>query len=176
MTAKGHTVLAMSAAMLVEREWLDLDAAMIPMYYGIILFACLFPDIDEPKSRIGRRLPLSHFLKFMGLEHRAWTHRLILPLIIAAAALLADDAYIRLWILSFAFGVLLHDVGDLLTKGGIDGFFWPLFPEAKAGLLPRSLRFYTRSIHEYALIVLMVALDAFYWRDTIPFIQGGPFS
>jgi len=92
-----------------------------PIFFiSIALIAGLFPDIDHPRSKIGRFFKPVSWL----FEHRGFLHSiLVLPLI---ALILYYFNYS-----SFAFpiivGYLSHLLGDALTKEGI----MPLHPISK---------------------------------------------
>ena len=163
MTVKGHIVLASTLAYLpVEymNEYYSFTESIL--VYLLILFGALLPDIDEPKSYIGNKLTyFAQFLKLMGLKHRTVTHWLITPLLIALVGYFLLEDIEQIIILSIAFGILAHDIGDLLTKGGIDGFFYPLFPQRKIVLLPRFLRFKTFSIQEMMIIAALVCVNIY---------------
>lgn len=74
---------------------------------------------------------------------------MILPLLIATSAYFgAFSECTKIIIYGFAFGILMHDAGDMLTKGGIKGFLFPFFPNTTVALLPKFMRFYTGSLQE----------------------------
>ncbi len=162
MTAKGHILLSSALAYLpileIQKSF-GVDIAFLS--FSIIIFGSILPDIDEPNSYIGRKFPiLSWILILFGLKHRGLTHILIVPIVITAFALYAvDSEIITITLLSLAFGILTHDVGDSITTGGINGFFYPLFPAKKFVLLPGFLRFQTFSIFEYFLVSLLFVLN-----------------
>jgi inner membrane protein len=155
MTFKGHTLLAaLPVNLYICFNPIDKFSAII-ILVGVLIGSIL-PDIDEPHSYIGKRLAfLSYPLKLFGLKHRTFTHYLIFPLLVSLIALLIQDTVIKLFLFSLSFGILMHDIGDLITKGGITGFFFPLFPNKKIALLPYGLRFYTNSITEYLIIFIL---------------------
>ena len=163
MTAKGHMTLATTVALISFNTlpyFLLLSFKKLGIIYFSAIIGSIFPDIDEENSYIGRRLPLFSIITSSIFKHRTLTHYLILPLIIAIAGLFTSGLN-QLICFSFAFGILMHDVGDMLTKGGINGFFFPLFSNAKIALLPRALRFYTNSIAEYMIILFLTAINRF---------------
>lgn len=162
MTFKGHLLLAMAGGLLTC-NYID-----SPEYYLIgVAAGSILPDIDEPESYIGRRFfVLSELLKLFGLEHRTITHYFIIPLFIFIATyLFVGDPIFTPLLYGLAFGILMHDVGDMLTKGGIKGFFFPLFPTKRIALLPEPLRFYTGSVMEYLIIVILLILDYYLFQN-----------
>ncbi len=164
MTAKGHMTLATTATLITVYTALPyflmhFDTEKIIIIYFLIIFGSVLPDIDEENSYIGRRFMLISTITSTIFKHRTITHYLIFALAIAFTGFfLPDYKYI---FYSIAIGVLLHDCGDMLTKGGITGFFFPFFPNTRIVLLPRFLRFYTNSINEYFLILGLVCLNIF---------------
>ncbi|HIP35573.1 MAG TPA: hypothetical protein EYG85_01830 [Crocinitomix sp.] len=159
MTAKGHMTLASA----VTLSYLYVDDGLIStlphfeFFLLAILLGSLFPDIDEPESYIGKKLKVISIVMSSFFKHRTFTHYLIFPLsLILVAFFCVDNIFNKVTILGFALGILLHDAGDMLTKGGIKGFLWPIFPNTRIALLPYFLRFKTFSIEEYILIWLVL--------------------
>ena len=150
MTAKGHVLLASNLAIqpaVYIWQIYDFNTAILSFVVSII--SSLLPDIDEPKSYIGHKFWfLADLLKLFGLKHRTLTHWLITPLAIAIIGIMVNNNYLSLILFSMAFGILAHDVGDMLTKGGIYGFFFPFFPNTRIVLLPNFLLFKTFSTTE----------------------------
>jgi len=167
MTAKGHVVLASTLAV-VPIEYLinNYSATEAIFAYIAILLGSLIPDIDEPNSYIGNRsLFLADFLKLLGLKHRTFTHWLIVPISIATLGFITNDFVVSMISYSLAYGILAHDIGDLITKGGIRGFFFPLFKDKKIVILPSFLRFKTFSISEYLVIGLLMILNIYAYTE-----------
>lgn len=155
MTAKGHLVLGITAPIIFKGATFFLS----PMSVIGLILGSLLPDIDEPNSYIGRKFfLLSGPIKAMNiLEHRGITHYAIIPLITILIGYIIKVDFL-MWL---GVGILMHDIGDLLTKGGIDKFFYP-FNEDKIGLLPREYRFYTNSYVEYIFILFLIILDLYF--------------
>lgn len=131
--------------------------------FPIIIIGSLFPDIDEPRSFIGRKLPvLSHIIS-LSFTHRGFTHFLVFPLIfiIAGIIILPTHQFISICLFAFGYGIFLHQVGDMLTKSGIPYYFFP-FSKTKAVLLPQNLRFRTggkvESVILYLVLLPIIAL------------------
>jgi len=165
MTAKGHVALA--SAVTLSYFYVDNVSITTLPYFEYFLFAILFgslfPDIDEPESYIGNKLKVISIVMSSIFKHRTFTHYLIFPLVLALIAFFyIDNTFNKVTILGFAIGILLHDIGDMLTKGGIKGFSWPIFPNTRIALLPYFLRFKTFSIEESVLIYLgLIPLNVF---------------
>lgn len=127
------------------------------MYYVLVLFSALLPDIDHPNSILGRRCrPISCALHHW-CGHRSITHSivgvlLLLGLCIGIGSLAlalggsqgiifsaSSQAMLHLALYSLLFGYTLHLLADSLTKEGIP-LLWP--SKKRYGLIPlTSLRF-----------------------------------
>jgi inner membrane protein len=163
MTAKGHMTLATTvflAPLQFEtiRELFDMN--YIWFIYGFVVFGSLVPDIDEPNSYIGRRFKVVSTITSLFFKHRSMTHFLIFPLGIFCISFLTQDTVMKHILYGVSFGILLHDMGDMLTKSGIVGFFFPLFPSTRVALLPRVMRFRTGSVVESLFVGLLLAINA----------------
>jgi inner membrane protein len=55
----------------------------------------------------------------------------------------------------------MHDIGDMLTKGGIKGFFYPFMKNKTIRILPQHKAFYTNSITEYIIVFFIYIIDIF---------------
>jgi len=143
-----------------QLEFLPMGTAL---FIFLVLFGSLFPDIDEPNSYIGRKFwfmswPikfLSHILPF--LKHRGLTHLFLVPISLGMVAFYGKN----IWLGGFALGWLLHTLGDLITVGGIGGYFYPFWSNRKIVLLPYPLRFYTGGGAEKIVIMCLVCLNAY---------------
>ena len=170
MTVKGHLLLAYPLATtiltLTEQNYfghrMSDNVTFMSLFYLGIFIGTIFPDIDEPESYIGRKLPvISHILSIF-IEHRGITHYLLIPLLILTFNFLyVEEQSTKIVIYAFAIGNICHDVGDLLTKGGIRGFFFPLMPTTTIGLLPKFLRFRTNSLVEYIFMIFLIGLNVY---------------
>lgn len=161
MTAKGHTTLAITVGLAAQQllvPQMNAEPVWLLAYYVALVNGALLPDLDEPGSRIGRRWPfLSHFLALFT-THRGVTHYLIVPLAIAVPLFFIDNDPLFYLVLGLAVGVLAHDMGDMLTKGGIVGFFYPFMQNRRVGI-PRRYAFYTNSIEEYGVIAGLLLIN-----------------
>jgi inner membrane protein len=76
----------------------------------------------------------------------------------------------KIILMGLAIGIFSHDIGDMLTKGGIRGFFFPFFRNKTIGLLPKVFRFYTGTLTEYlviSVIIVKLLLVGFYYPKII---------
>lgn len=170
MTAKGHLSMAIMVTMVpfsiahgVSGSWIhlpsifwyfDFSPGMTVLFMGIVL-GSVMPDIDEKNSAIGRRTRgISDMLSF-AIGHRTFTHWFVTRcMMIAIAVFVMDDGLFKLFILSLSMGMIIHDIGDLLT-GGVRGYFWPLAP-AKKNFRLASMP--VGGTGEQGLIITIVAL------------------
>lgn len=131
----------------------------------LVLLGSLLPDIDEPKSFIGRKFPIISRIFSISFSHRGFTHFLIFPLIFVAIGAIFAHAIITPCLFALAYGIFLHQIGDMLTISGIPYYFFPLFRK-KAVLLPQALRFRTGSVAEKLILIFiltpLIALTAIY--------------
>ena len=87
----------------------------------VTMFSSL-PDIDHPKSKIGRKLFFISFpIKFI-FKHRGFFHSLFPPVILF---FIFFSINLKLVALSLFIGYLAHLAGDAVTKEGIN-FLHPL--------------------------------------------------
>ena len=138
------------------------------IYYLLVLFGALLPDIDHPKSILGRRCGfVSHALhRFCG--HRSITHSVLGLVLVGVAAIGLGNLALALFrlqgfmisvaiihtlvlaLFSLLLGCILHLLADSLTKEGIP-LLWPY--QVRYGLIPfAALRFRTGTWVEFALL------------------------
>ncbi|MEW6063550.1 MAG: metal-dependent hydrolase [Nanoarchaeota archaeon] len=90
------------------------------LFLALVLFSSIFPDIDHPKSKLGKYVPFNSIL----LEHRGFFHSfLILPLISLLLVLFSKTGYAIPVIIGYG----SHLFSDAVTKEGI----MPLHPLSK---------------------------------------------
>ncbi len=121
MMAGSHIALG-AAAWFVAAPRLGLPA-LEPVSLGLAIFGALLPDIDHPKSWVGKKVrPLSWlFSRLFG--HRGLTHS-FLAIIGCIAVLLREDLPLAVTA-PLVVGYLSHLAADLLTPGGLR-LAWPL--------------------------------------------------
>ena len=158
MTAKGHMFLATGITLPIAA------AAHIPVTFdfliGIVIGSWL-PDLDEPGSYLGRRLFLiSYLLKAIGIQHRTLTHSILFAILVTLPALFIPE--LKYFFFGLGVGVILHCIGDLLTKSGLQYFFFPI--KKQIHLLPKNLRFRTGSNVEYLVIIPFILLTLFSYK------------
>ena len=121
MMARSHVIVGLAtwiaAAPLLRIYPLDV------VYLGLAVAGSLLPDIDHPKSWVGRRTrPVSTALALI-LGHRGVTHSAIA--VVALAALLLQAGYRWGGVSALIVGYLSHLAADMLTPQGLR-LAWPL--------------------------------------------------
>ena len=121
MMAGSHVALG-AAAWLVAAPHFGLPAAT-PACLGLAVLGALIPDIDHPKSWLGKRLrPLSSTIA-AALGHRGITHSAV-ALAVWTWSLMRGGA--PQWIVDpLAVGYLSHLAADMLTPAGLR-LAWPM--------------------------------------------------
>jgi inner membrane protein len=121
MMAGSHVVLG-AAAWCIAAPHLGLPGVN-PVSLGLAALGALLPDIDHPKSWVGRRVrPLSTCIGAV-LGHRGATHSLLA--LAGCGWLLFHDGTPRAIAAPVLIGYLSHLAGDLLTPRGLR-LAWPL--------------------------------------------------
>jgi inner membrane protein len=121
MMVKSHVVLGL-AAWVAAAPALHL-ARFDPAYLGLAVVGSLLPDMDHPKSWVGRRTrPVSTAIA-SALGHRGITHSAIA--VVALVTVLSYAGYRRGAVAALAVGYLSHLAADLLTPQGLR-LAWPL--------------------------------------------------
>ena len=91
-------------------------------YYGLVLFGSLLPDIDHPKSFLGRRIwPISKIISFFS-KHRGILHSLLFGIIIC---LLMFKFFNPGYGIALFIGFFSHLLSDAFSKEGIN-FLYPI--------------------------------------------------
>ena len=155
MTVKGHTILA-SFSLITIGTYNNIPLDTFTIFYSGGIIGALLPDIDEKQSYIGRKLKIISSIISSIFGHRTFTHYLIFPVLIFLCGFYFLEGALKTFVTGLAVGVLLHDLGDMLTKGGIVGFFWPILAKTRIALMPKPLRFYTGSLQEHILIISLL--------------------
>lgn len=148
MTGKTHFIGGILAGVLITQA-LDISIG----YAAISGIGALFPDIDEPNSTIGRRIPGSFLVKFL-FGHRGFWHSLLAAALVYFLLLgIASNTIAVL----FVAGYISHLLLDAMTPSGVP-FLYPIKHSYTLNLIR------TGGISEYAFMVVLL---------TIVFITGG---
>ena len=160
MTAPGHILLA--TAIVGITEYIFHIPVNVYFLAGIALGAVL-PDIDEPKSLIGRKLaPLAFLLRMFRLKHRTLSHSIIFALILIIPSIFLPYPF-NLFGIGAGIGSVLHCVGDLLTISGLKYFLYP--KKVELHLLPKNLRFRTGGAVEQIIIFGLVGINYLIYKE-----------
>lgn len=121
MMARSHVIVGI-AAWIVAAPMLHLPV-LEPTFLGLAVAGSLLPDIDHPKSWVGRRTrPVSTAIA-SALGHRGVTHSAFA--VIGLTLLLMHAGYRRGGVSALAVGYLSHLAADMLTPRGLR-LAWPL--------------------------------------------------
>lgn len=131
MTSEGHILFTISSAILAKKIELSKVLYQGDLWHIIpgSLITCLLPDIDHPKSRLGRRLkwislPINH-----TFGHRGFTHSIlavIVYIIIFNFCFISSNIIIPIDAMhGMVLGYCSHILADMLTITGVP-LFWPL--------------------------------------------------
>jgi len=165
MTYKTHVAFAMTVA-LPAVYFVNIDSFGGISFLFATAVGALAPDLDEEGSYLSRKIPVMPMLfGLFGVKHRGVTHRAIAVLFLFGILAIITFLYIDLKMhlltyLGFILGYTMHLLGDMMTKGGIRDFFYPL-SNKKAVLLPRNYRFYTGSLQEYFVFISIMCIVIF---------------
>lgn len=161
MTARGHILLATATIGAINYALhLNIDA----YFLGGVILGSILPDLDEPQSLIGRKLGIiAYILRFLGLEHRTLSHSILFSLIFLIPAILFPYPFNSV-LLGIGVGIILHCIGDMLTKSGLKYFLYPY--QVELHLLPKELRFRTGSITEEILIIILLIANYFLYKNS----------
>lgn len=112
MQAKTHIAFAFLIALLTY-SYFNINTYL---FFSLVIIGALFPDIDIPSSKIGRRsFGLSHIIKIF-FSHRGIFHSLIMLVFIPGLIFYFLDPVAGI---AFFIGYLSHLIADALTKKGI---------------------------------------------------------
>jgi inner membrane protein len=118
---------------------------------GLVALGSLLPDIDDPRSWIGRRLwPVSMSLSSIT-RHRGPTHCLLACLAVSICLAVIYWSYPKsaLYYIAFGLGYFSHILGDFFTKEGV-ALFWP---NKKRFRFPWAFR--TNSLTEQVVAIIL---------------------
>jgi inner membrane protein len=143
MLYKTHLLAALIVSLFII-EFFNVGNPIIFVF--LFCFATLLPDIDSPKSKLGRQARILSTLLAYIFGHRGFLHSIWIPL-----ALLLGLWYLGYPIYGFAFfgGYITHLIVDGLTLGGIK---WLGFGKRRRGF------FKTGGIAELGVFILLLLL------------------
>lgn len=161
MTAQGHLLFSVTCVLLAHKVGLTPALADASLWHIVpmALVSALLPDLDHPRSLLGRQLPWISGPLSRLFGHRGFTHSL-LAVGMGVWGLAQVEAP---WLLSGAVkdalivGYLSHLLGDWLTPMGIP-LLWPWRRRFRLPCLPLK----SGGGYERAFCLLTLAL-AGYW-------------
>lgn len=155
MKGISHMLMGASAGAVLS---VAVTGHMDPVTVSASGIGALLPDLDHPRSKLGRKvLPVSLIL-WLVIGHRGMSHSLvawgIIGTLAAVASIYAPALALPLSGLALGYGV--HLLGDSMTYTGIP-LMWP---SQKRYHIAGGL-FATGSVMEYAILLGWLALCAF---------------
>ena len=170
MIYRTHIAFAIAPILIIESIIDEINIVTEILFYLAIAIGSISPDLDEEGSKLSKIFPLFPMIyNMLAIKHRGVTHQLIFVfslLVIIFNILYFNNADFvsNIILYGFSLGYFMHLLGDMLTKGGINNFYYPV-SNAKGILLPRALRFYTHSKEELLLLYflyLVISLQVVY--------------
>lgn len=172
MLAKTHITFALSLASIgvfIIQPFILIESTHLLIFYFAVAFGAIFPDIDEPHSKIGRMfIGVSHLMNAI-FGHRGFTHSLpFITILSLLVFMLCTFESVRTFIngfyenalvflvFGFILGNLLHLLGDMMTLSGVP-IFLP-FKSKKYFALPKVLRFRTSGLADQVIAYICGAL------------------
>lgn len=153
MKYKTHIAFSTLAGVCVAKF---LDIPFQTDYVIGLAVGSLLPDIDHPKSYIGKKLSKTSRIMSKTVGHRGLTHSLPFWLcLFTLGFFMKENVFLGLWI-----GYLFHIVGDLLTVAGV-----PLFYPFSKARIKLPLAFKTggpveKVVFIACLLLIVVSMDA----------------
>ncbi len=120
MMFKTHLVIALLVGIILV-QWLNPIYPLV--FLAVLCFSAALPDIDTPKSKVGKKVGFFSNILNYTLGHRGVMHSLYLP---AGFLLLSILLGFPLIGYAFAFGYAIHLLSDMLTKDGVH-LLYPFF-------------------------------------------------
>ncbi|AEW44574.1 putative inner membrane protein regulated by LexA [Serratia symbiotica str. 'Cinara cedri'] len=131
MTARGHLIFTIASTIFAKKLKLSQELAEGDWGYVILggILTCLLPDIDHPKSFLGRRLKLLSIPIAKLFGHRGMTHSFLA--IIGCSTFLSSGLLLSIitpiptyFAHAMVVGYISHILADMLTPAGIP-LLWP---------------------------------------------------
>lgn len=123
MTYKSHLSIGLACwALYCGANGVPVASQVGLLGAGIVALFSLLPDIDHPKSWIGRAIPILPKILYATFGHRGMTHSVFA---IASICLIFDLGGADRWVMISAFvGYSSHIFSDFFADKGIE-LFWP---------------------------------------------------
>lgn len=131
MMALTHIAVGGGTALLLTKAIDSVSASQIKWCIAGGLIGSLLPDIDHPKSWLGRRIPFISVPLSAIVGHRGVTHSMIALIVVQAAALVSainwqstSGGWLAPFMTGLGVGYASHLLADWLTNSGIP-LLWP---------------------------------------------------
>ncbi|MBL7054760.1 metal-dependent hydrolase [Candidatus Woesearchaeota archaeon] len=148
MMFKTHLVFSLFIG-LVLIKILNIENQIL--FLILLLFFSIFPDIDEKKSKISRKIRFLSFPINLIFRHRGFFHTIYIPLTLFLLLYIISEKILGIAVLT---GYVSHLFLDSLTKSGVR-IFKPFF----------KLRFYgffkVGKFFDYFLSLLFLVIDIY---------------
>lgn len=115
------------------------------IYFSLVLLGSLLPDLDTPRSKLGRKLWPIAFIISIFVKHGTATHSLlfVVGVIVTSGLIFGMLQLSWFYTLGIGLGTLSHVVGDWLTKSGV-----PLLYPFRTERFKAPVTFRTSSLRE----------------------------
>ncbi|QJC33930.1 metal-dependent hydrolase [Enterobacteriaceae endosymbiont of Donacia cinerea] len=141
MTVKGHIIFTIASSILIQ-HFIFSNIMYHDDWWRIIpvsIITCLLPDIDNPKSILGRRIKILSYLINKIFGHRGFTHSLLSVLILS---FIIFSIHLKLnCIFDVKLGLIIgycsHIIADILTPYGVP-LLWPYKKKFKLPLITKN--------------------------------------
>ncbi len=117
---RSHITMSFTTAIIASLlTWKDIS---LPFVLGSMIGGML-PDLDHPRSKIGRTLPLVSHVMFWTFGHRGVTHSWLPIAVLMSVTMIIGEGTTQSFLLGVSLGYVIHLLGDFLA-GGIP-LLWP---------------------------------------------------
>ena len=128
----------------------------IVVFYSATLIGSVLPDIDHPKSFIGRRIPFLPTILDKTVGHRTLTHSLVFLVSLIIVWFLSNNLFLRISMFGLFLGSTSHILLDMITMKGV-ALLYP-FSKKKYGLGIMKTNSKLETIFGLVLFVLIVLM------------------
>lgn len=161
MMARSHIVFGFSSTILTFSIF-GATPSVLAVIAGMV--GSLSPDLDDPKSSLGRVFPFISWPLNLMLGHRGITHSLLFSLIIGGIIYLFSD---NLILVAFLIGYLSHILGDYITARGVPLLYVPYLTKKKRMVLPFTGFRVGGFMEQIIVLALLISSVYFIWINGI---------
>jgi len=172
MLAPGHKafgflsgIIAITILNLLGKVPDHLFATLI--YFALVLFGSIFPDIDRSNSFLGRRTKLISIPISIIFGHRKFFHSILFIVLVYVVGMIVIEKmnWDLYYLIGFIVGIVSHLLADYLTKRGI-----PLFYPFSKTNFRFLVTFRTGSTIEYSITSILIIINVLL---IIVFVKNG---